>query len=267
MLVYKAGLFTLILGAGLISAQSLAVSLSSNCSDTLQSLLASPDAACMNLSPFLSLAIGAEKSIPVTVNNWLTGLCSSGTCSNGSLAAIVANVTNGCAQDLSSLGIDTSSLGGQMTDIVQQVYPTARRVLCLKDASKLCATQTLENLENVIGSLGSDDLSLVNLLGNIQKVTSSNVTNLACTNCTKEAMNIVTQDFPDIVSQSNIVQPVQNICGASFTDGNSPDGITETAAAGQFSIKLDSGALKEYTNLAVLLYFILAYLFAPISFV
>ncbi|TFK44824.1 hypothetical protein BDQ12DRAFT_717973 [Crucibulum laeve] len=235
--------FSAIVGAGLVSAQTISVSLSESCTSALKGLLTSPEAACLNPSAFLSFFVGTDKSIPDTIDNWLSGLCASGSCSSESLTAVVTNVTQGCTQDLSNAGVNISSLQSTITDIVQQAYPTARKVVCLKDnaADKLCVTQTLNSLESVIGKLTLDDLSFFDLVGDIQKLLSSDLPNLACTSCTKEAFTIVQQAFPDIVSE--ITQPVQNVCGASFVDGASSNSVSETAAQGQFAVAVDNSVL------------------------
>lgn len=47
--------------------------------------------------------------------------------SNDTLATVVANVTSGCGSDLNA-GVPET-----ITQIVQEVYPTARSIMCLKE--------------------------------------------------------------------------------------------------------------------------------------
>jgi len=238
-------LFALTATAGLTSAQSL--SLSSSCTTSLKGMLTSSDAACLNPGALLSFFIGSNQSIPNTVNSWLTGLCSTGSCSNTSLAAVVSNITDGCATDLGSIGVDSESLTSTITSVVQQVYPTAREVACLKDdtANQLCVTQTLVNLESVVGQLSLDDLSFFNLFDDVGKLLASGISDLACTSCVKEAFTLTNQAFPDVVS--SIDGTVEDVCGASFLDGEQSENITQTAVNENFSTKSDNGALgREY---------------------
>jgi hypothetical protein len=108
------------------------ISLSSACTTALTGLLTSPDAACLNPTSLLSYAVSSQKSIPDTIDQWLTGLCASGSCSNDSLAQVVTNVTTGCNAELAQVGISTDA-NDSIINIVQQAYPTARKVVCLKE--------------------------------------------------------------------------------------------------------------------------------------
>jgi len=240
--------------AGLASAQNL--SLSSSCTTSLKGMLTSDDAACLNPGALLSFFIGSDQSIPDTVNNWLTGVCSTGSCSNASLAAVVSNITDGCATDLGSVGVDSENLKSTITSVVQQVYPLAREVACLKDdsAGQLCVTQTLDNLETVVGKLSLDDLSFFNLFADVGKLLASGISDLACTSCTKEAFTLTSQAFPDTVSF--ISGPVQDVCGASFLDGQLPDNVTQTAVNENFSAKSENGASERGFTAGVILIFL-----------
>ncbi|KAF8919758.1 hypothetical protein CPB85DRAFT_1275205 [Mucidula mucida] len=244
--------FSLVLTAGLASAQ---ISLSSSCTDSVKGLLTSPDAACMNPAALLSFVVGTERSVPNTINKWLTGLCSKGTCSDASLEAMVANVTTGCSDDLAGIGAP-EDIGSTVLDIVKQVYPTARQVACLKDdsADQLCATQTLINLESIVGQLTLDDLSFFNLFADVQKLLSSGISAFACTSCTKEAFTIARENFPDVVSQVN--DQAIDLCGVSFIDGNIADNVTQTATDGVFTAVVtddQNGALMRSARLGSIL--------------
>lgn len=81
----------------------------------------------------MSFVINPNKSVPQTVNLWLTGLCNVGSCSNEAIATVVANVTHGCSEDFSKANIDILSIQDKVTNIAQKVYPTVRKVGCLKE--------------------------------------------------------------------------------------------------------------------------------------
>lgn len=87
---------------------------------------------------------------------------------------------------------------------------------CLSSGNNntLCATETLTNIQNSVGTLSKSGVeSLVNQLSNgqIPNVPSSAL----CTDCNKESFNIIKADFPDLVS-SQVVSEVSGECGATF---------------------------------------------------
>jgi len=233
-------LVTFAAAAGLASAQSL----SSDCTNSLKGILASPEAACLNPATLLTFFVG-NQSVPDTINNWLSGLCSTGSCSNDTLAAIVANVTTGCASDISGVG---AGVPATLTQVVQEVYPTVRSVVCLKDdaSNQLCVTETLNNLQDIVGKLDLSDLDFSTLVGDFQKVVTG-AANLACTNCTKAAFGLAsqfTQQFPEAISA------VDTLCGSTFIDGSSPeqDGVSQTAVNEAFTTKKSNSALAMPTG-------------------
>ncbi|KAK0212785.1 hypothetical protein DFS33DRAFT_1392211 [Desarmillaria ectypa] len=221
-----------VVGAGMVSAQSL--SLTSNCTDSLKALLTSPDSACMNPSALLSFVVGTQRSIPDTINNWLSGLCSQGSCTDKSIEAMVTNVTTGCSQELASVGAPLN-VKDIVLNAVKQTYPTARNIACLFDTSsnEFCATKTLSDLETVIGQLTLDDLSFFNITDDAQKLIQSGVENLACTSCIKEGFTLAREAFPDVVSR--IDSDATQLCGDSFIDGSAPENVSQTAVSGVFT--------------------------------
>jgi len=229
--------------AGLASAQSI----SSDCTNSLKGILTSPEAACLNPSSLLSFFVGTNQSVPDTINNWLSGLCSTGFCSNDTLAAVVSNITTGCASDLSSAN---AGVPATLTTLVQQVYPTARSIMCLKDnaSSKLCVTETLQSLEDIVGKLSLTDLDIGTLVGDFTKVVSG-AANLACTNCVKAAFNLaspITQQFPQAV------EGIDALCGSNFIDGSSPDqdGVSQTAVNEAFTTKSNDALALTTSKMA-----------------
>lgn len=110
------------------------ISLTSSCSTTLQGLLTAPEAGCLNLPALLTFIINPDKSVPQTVNTWLTGLCGVESCTNQDIATVVANVTQGCSEDFSKANVDSMGLQSTIINIAQQTYPTIRKVACLKES-------------------------------------------------------------------------------------------------------------------------------------
>jgi hypothetical protein len=106
--------------------------LTETCKQSINDLLNSPDAACLNPGALLSFFVGNQQSVPATVDNWLTGLCAAGACPDETIASVITNVTTGCSEDLASFGVSTD-IAQQIIPIAQQVYPTARKVVCLKE--------------------------------------------------------------------------------------------------------------------------------------
>ncbi|KIK67285.1 hypothetical protein GYMLUDRAFT_238594 [Collybiopsis luxurians FD-317 M1] len=205
--------------------------------NSLEGLLTSPDAACLNPGALLSFVVGNNAgNIVSTVNTWLTGICSSGACTNQSIANVMTNLTSGCSSELSSLGISVSSIQSEAISIAQQVYPTVRQVVCLKDdtANQLCAVETLNNLQSVVGNLStSADLSVLNLFADAEKLFANGVQNIACTDCMKESFSIAKANFPSLVADAE--PEAQALCGASFLDGNLPSTVSQSANDAVFS--------------------------------
>ncbi|KAF9066149.1 hypothetical protein BDP27DRAFT_1050422 [Rhodocollybia butyracea] len=212
------------------------LTLSSGCQTSLESLLTSPDAACLNPTGLISSIIGGSSgSIPTTVNSWLTGVCSSGACTNQSIANVVTNLTDGCSTELSSLGISVSSVQSDIISVAQAVYPTIRQIACLQDdtSNQLCAVQALNNLSSVVGQLNVSDITFLNLFTDAQALFANGVQNIACSDCMKESFSIAKTNFPSIVSDAE--PEAQALCGASFLDGNLPSTVSQTANEAVFS--------------------------------
>ncbi|KAJ7703073.1 hypothetical protein B0H17DRAFT_1041504 [Mycena rosella] len=231
--------------AGLASAQSL----SEGCTNSLKAVLNDPAAECLNTASLLSFFVGNAQSVPTTIDNWLTGLCSSGFCSNATLAAVVTNITTGCATDLSSVGV--SGVPETVTQIVQEVYPTVRNVMCLKDdaSNKLCVTETLQSLEDIVGKMTVADLNIATLVADFQKLVAG-AANLACTNCTKAAISLASPIISSIPDFPLAVQGIDALCGAGFIDGSSSDmaGVSQTANTEAFAQPKSGAALGLTTS-------------------
>ncbi|KAF8274393.1 hypothetical protein EI94DRAFT_681244 [Lactarius quietus] len=162
--------------------------------------------------------------------SWLTGLCSKDPCTNQTLATLVANITQGCSSDLSSLGINDSD-PSSITASVQQYYPVVRQVACLKDNNdnQLCVIDELYNIQNTTGTLSAADIFSLKHI--VPILTSQNV---SCNNCTKEAYNTIITQYPQAIT-SDVNSTISNQCGADFIDGKTPAGISQTAAGSSLS--------------------------------
>jgi hypothetical protein len=214
----------LILGAGLVSAQSI----SSKCQTAFQNILSSTDAQCLNPSALISIALqSSNSSIIDPINTWLVGLCSQPACNNDTLAAVTTNITTGCSAELSAIGFQTSDTSS-LISVVQEVYPVARQIVCLKDtsANELCITESLTGIQNSFGTLS---LSGIRTFG--QDIVSSSTTiptNVTCSSCTKATYNILEKNFPQYANAAT--SNLTTECGSSFVDGSDPSGISQTAS-------------------------------------
>jgi len=225
-------MFTRTLAISALLSFAAAQSLSAGCTKALTTIATSPEAnACLTPSPLISIITNPSASIIDPINNWLGSLCAAPSCSNATLAAIVQNATAGCPTELAGLGFQTNDTTA-ITTIVQQYYPTVRKVVCLKEGNTNCITQTLTNLQNTVGTL-----SISNIANLTTALQSPNVPqNVSCTNCIKAATNIIRTDMPGLLND----QSLQTQCGASFTDGATPSGISQTASN---TVVKGSGAL------------------------
>ncbi|KAI0790646.1 hypothetical protein C8Q75DRAFT_96038 [Abortiporus biennis] len=225
MLSFKSTFATLAV-VGAVSVQAITVS--DQCQSTLTQLVLSPSSQCLNAQALIGLATtSADASLVGPINNWLTGLCSQAACSNDTLSAIVTNITSGCSSDLQSAGVGTVNTQ-QLIPIVQQAYPTVRKIACLTDTQNskgLCVTETLTSLEGQVGTLSTNAIqSLAQQIsqGNLPNVSSSTI----CTDCTKAAYNIINTDYPSLIN-SNANSSVAQTCGSSFTDGSNPSTVVQ----------------------------------------
>lgn len=205
-------------GTTFVSAQQL----SSACTTSLAQVAANPDAAaCLSPASLIPLFTGSgNTSIVEPINNWLTNICSAAPCSNATLSAVVTTVAAGCSTEL-SIGNATDTV----IQSVQQAYPTVRKVVCLKDGNTNCITQTLTNAQNIVGTLSIK--KIIDLISH--PVPSDLSANVTCTNCAKAAYNIIRQDIPSLGMADT--STIQKQCGSSFTDGNTPAGITQSATS------------------------------------
>jgi len=208
----------------LASAQSI----SSGCLTALASVASDPSAAaCLSPSPLISIFVSGsnESSVVTPVDTWLTGLCVAAPCSNSTISAITTNVTAGCPVELAAFGFQNITQA-----FVQQTYPVLIDVMCLQDNNDngtLCVTQTLKNIEGVSGPVMLSNTSSLARNGIVNTLLSNNAT---CTNCIKQSYNLISQQAPVLLGNTTTAS-LQNTCGTSFVDGQTPTGISETSQA------------------------------------
>ncbi|KAJ7680451.1 hypothetical protein DFH06DRAFT_1163081 [Mycena polygramma] len=232
-----------VLMTALIAVSSVsAVSLSSACQSALTQIAVNPDAnACLSSSSLASLALATNDSSIITpVDNWLKSMCALPPCSNSTLSAVVTNITTGCSAELSASG-SSGATASTILPLVEQYYATVRKVVCLTDSGTNCITQTLTNIQSMLGTLSIGNIGGV--IGNAITSNASLPANISCSNCVKEAYNVLNGDFPS--TAASLSSDLNSECGSSFTDGTTPTGIVETATT--------SGAAKDNSAKAMLM--------------
>ncbi|KAI6046012.1 hypothetical protein EDC04DRAFT_1861055 [Pisolithus marmoratus] len=236
-----AGSVFLLAGAGFAAAQSI----SSQCSSTLVSVAGSPDSSCLNPNGIVQIALtNPNSSVVPAVDSWLTGLCALGPCSNSSLQAVLTNITAGCPAELASLGL-TNNGSTNLTEYLEEAYPTLRQIGCLKDTSvnQLCVTEELTGVQNATGTVTTGNLTTV--VGEIVSGSNAIPQSVTCSNCSKAGYTIAAGNFPTLVANST--SNFENTCGSSFTDGQVPSGISETSSNSSSSSST-GGALSLSVN-------------------
>jgi len=81
-------------------------------------------------------------------------------------------------------------------------------------SNQLCVVESLQDIQGLVGNLSPSNVN--NIIPQVTSMTSI-PTNLLCTDCSKEAYNIVAMDLPDLVSQVNLPSLLGGVCGANFT--------------------------------------------------
>ncbi|KAI0812579.1 hypothetical protein BC629DRAFT_1436602 [Irpex lacteus] len=237
-----------------VIAYTSAQSISTGCQTGLAGLALNSDTGCLNLQGLLGLVTVGNSSIVDPVNTWLGGFCSQPACSNSTLATVVNTLTSDCQAEMTQLGIQNVS-SAQLTTLVQQFFPLVKEIGCLKDDANntLCATETLKGYESANGPLNVDALKA--LLGDVEgsSVPPTVPQSVECSSCAKQAFNIVNQQFPGVLN-SDAQQNVQQTCGADFTNGQTPSGISSSAnnAVQGSSNSTASGAIMAYVPGAAL---------------
>ncbi|KAF5361057.1 hypothetical protein D9756_005000 [Leucocoprinus leucothites] len=229
---------TIIALAGLASAQI--PQLSQSCTSALTSIVANQDAnACLSPASLIPLATSNNTSVVGPITDWTRNVCSAAPCSNETLANVVSTIVNGCQAEITggSSGVDPTTIASSVTPLVQQYYPTVRKIVCLQNNNNNCLVSTLSTIEGVTGPLTIDNILQMVMLRNVPSLPS----NVTCSDCTKAAYNILRTDVPNLVSDAS--SDLQQTCGANFTDGNNPSGISQSAVDSSGSGSQDNGAM------------------------
>ena len=109
-------------------------SVSSQCTSALTTLVTDSDVnACLTPSPLLPIFTSPNNSVITPIDNWLKSVCAAGPCSNSTLAKIVTTVTSGCSTEIAAFGIQSVNVA-QVTQTVEQLYPSVREAFCLKES-------------------------------------------------------------------------------------------------------------------------------------
>ncbi|PFH50896.1 hypothetical protein AMATHDRAFT_75286 [Amanita thiersii Skay4041] len=250
---------SLSIALGCVSAQT---SLTPNCTAAFFAVSADADvAACLSPTTLTGIVAGGSSAIS-TIDKWLGQICPAAPCSNSTIEKVVTTLGNGCSSDLKNAGLDLPP--ATLVPLVQQFYPTVRQVACLKDGNTFCVTQTLNNIQSTSNSPLSIN-TVVSAVTQFDKLPN----NVTCTNCIKASYNIIAQAVPELVS--DLQQPLQDKCGASFVDHNTPSGITQTASnsssASTSSSSSAAGSLSmdPFDSISVISYFALSGLLAILS--
>jgi len=188
---------------------------SSQCVTALTNIAGNNDAnQCLALSTLIqAVKSNPSASIVGPVNTWLGNMCNATACSNTTIAAVVTNLTAGCSAEF-----NISSSDPNLIPNVQSLYPTIRKILCLKDGPNFCVTETLTNVETVTGPLTIANISA--------EPPTSLPSNVSCTDCNKASYNILVKEAPPIAS--TVQNALQTVCNSTFFDGSTPSGITGT---------------------------------------
>ncbi|TDL24252.1 hypothetical protein BD410DRAFT_767437 [Rickenella mellea] len=236
--------------AAVLAGSTAVHAISAQCQNALLGVVGSPDAACLNIAGITSIiTLSPNSSLVDPVTNWLSGLCSVAPCSNQTLQTIVTNITTGCPDDLSSLGL-ASTDSSSVAQTVETAYPILRNIGCLKDTTTntLCVTSTLNAAQNASGTT----LTLANVLTVLTQLVTGSSTftkEVTCTNCIKAAYNILKQDDPALATATQVTAAFSTTCGASFLDGQTPSGIVQlSGASGSGTSNTKNGAVSLFSG-------------------
>ncbi|KAF8595313.1 hypothetical protein BDV93DRAFT_528783 [Ceratobasidium sp. AG-I] len=247
-MIFTAGLFLAAAAVG-ASAQDLS-SLSPSCQAAATGVLTGPAGTCLGVGGLLNIAMTpANESIVAPIDNWLTTTCAQPACTNATIDALISNVTTGCASDLSTAGVTNDSIA-ETKKYIENWYPVAREVVCLKDSNNsgaFCITSTLKAIESYInGSISANSIS--DAIYNFGASGVEVPKNLICTSCVQAAYALIRPHLDD-ANRGTWDTYLGGQCGASYTNGTTPAGIIQsanTAPAG--STTSASGAMSLKTG-------------------
>jgi len=189
---------------------------SDQCIKALAGLANNADASsCLAISQIPAIYANPDASVVQPVDNWLKAMCSAQPCSDSTLSTVVTTFIQGCPQEASAFGINSTS--GAVSE-VQKFYPPIRKAICLKHGDSQCSTESLSNYEKTVGTLTYSKLGSY-----FSEDPTSKPASVVCTDCNKAVYNIFIKTFgPD----SDETNKFKQLCGDSFVDGQNPSGIT-----------------------------------------
>ncbi|KAG8723653.1 hypothetical protein FRC09_002315 [Ceratobasidium sp. 395] len=205
-------------------------SLSSSCQNALAGVVTGPAGTCLNVSGLMGIAAtGANDSLIPPIDSYLSTTCSQPACTNTTIDAVISNVTSGCRTDMAQRDV-TDDQVETVRRYIEEFYPVAREVVCLKDsnaANQFCITESLKHLEAQIGVPLTPD-NLQNLDYSTFSSNSTIMKNLTCTDCTKAAWNII-KPYVGSDDQAKLESHLNEICGSGFANSSAPASIQRTA--------------------------------------
>jgi len=218
---------------GGVNAQFGSATVSAECKASLTTLALGPASVCLGTPGLITImTTPANESLIQPIDSWLMSTCAQPACTNETITQTVTNITTGCATDLAQAGVTT----GTATDIsayIEEWYPTAREIACLKDSSNaLCVTTILTNLQTQLGV----PLSQEGINSAIPKIMADPSTfapaNISCTPCTQAAYSVLRSKLDDSNRGSwDTFWGAQ--CGQTFLSGSIPASVTPSANKGE----------------------------------
>jgi hypothetical protein len=80
-------------------------------------------------------------------------------------------------------------------------------------ANQLCVTELLTNVQSSVGTLSV--ANIMQIIPNIATGSSTIPKNVTCSDCVKQAYNIVNKDFPGAIP-TQVTSDFSSACGSSF---------------------------------------------------
>jgi len=219
----------LALGAVVVSANnghpSKMPKISPECETAIVAIFSSPEAACLNPAGLAPFALAdPDTSLVPTIDAYLTGFCALPACTDDALKTLATALVKGCPKEFAPLQITPE----KFAEAVIAVFPTVKKGLCFVDTTdkKLCVTQTLTNIEGVVGPL-----TLKSIGPALEGYFTGDPVfgpNVYCTDCVKAVYTLFQAEFPDFFVPGTD-KFFKHTCGPSFVDGKIPASISQSA--------------------------------------
>ncbi|KAG9123476.1 hypothetical protein FRC07_014891 [Ceratobasidium sp. 392] len=206
-------------------------SLSSSCQTALADVYTGPAGECLGVSGLAGIAMTqGNDSLITPIDSWLSTTCAQPACTNGTIDALIANVTSGCRTDLDRWDVSDDQMQ-TVEEYIKKYYFVAREIACLKDtnsSNQFCITETLKSWEAQIGvPLTPNNLQSLSYSHDISQ-NATLIKNLTCTDCTKAAWSII-KPYVKSDDQASVESQIDEICGSGFANSSAPPSIQRTA--------------------------------------